>query len=182
MWDKTLAYCRQAGAKALAHSAYREAVAYFEQALCALPHLPEQRDLHEQAIDLRLTLRSALTPFGDAQSRQRILALLREAEALAWHCCARPRPSRWLSATRVGWENHVMLTQYFFYRGMHDQVIASQRAVALAAARRESVLQALANFFPASPISPGVTTVGRATASGRLWRPSTGPSATLSWA
>ena len=90
VWDKTLAYCRQAGAKALAHSAYREAVAYFEQALCALPHLPEQRDLHEQAIDLRLTLRSALTPFGDAQSRQRILALLREAEALAWGLLREP--------------------------------------------------------------------------------------------
>ena len=44
---------------------------------------------------------------------------------------------------------YVMLTQYFFYRGMHDQVIAtSQRAVALAAASGESVLQALANLFP----------------------------------
>ena len=31
VWDKALAYCHQAGAKA-AHSAYREAVTYFEQA------------------------------------------------------------------------------------------------------------------------------------------------------
>ena len=44
VWDKALAYCRQAGEKALARSAYREAVGYFEQALSALAHLPEQRD------------------------------------------------------------------------------------------------------------------------------------------
>ena len=42
VWDKALAYCRQAGEKAMARSAYREAVGYFEQALSALPHLPER--------------------------------------------------------------------------------------------------------------------------------------------
>ena len=80
VWDKALAYCRQAGEKAMARSAYREAVGSFEQALSALPHLPEQRDTLEQAIDLRLALRSALRPSGDFG---RILACLREAEALA---------------------------------------------------------------------------------------------------
>ena len=39
VWEKALAYCRQAGEKALAASAYREAVAYFEQALSALARL-----------------------------------------------------------------------------------------------------------------------------------------------
>lgn len=43
VWDKALAYCRQAGERALARSAYHEAVGYFEQALNALSHLPEQR-------------------------------------------------------------------------------------------------------------------------------------------
>ena len=80
VWDKALAYCRQAGEKAMARSAYREAVGYFEQALGALPHLPETRDTRAQAIDLRLALRSALQPSGDFG---RILPLLREAEALA---------------------------------------------------------------------------------------------------
>ena len=80
VWDKALAYCRQAGERTMARSAYREAVGYFEQALSALPHLPEQRDTREQAIDLRLALRTALWPSGDLG---RILALLREAEALA---------------------------------------------------------------------------------------------------
>ncbi len=41
VWDKALAYCRQAGEKAMTRSAHREAVGYFEQALSALPHLPE---------------------------------------------------------------------------------------------------------------------------------------------
>src|SRR5215468_10451235 len=80
VWDKALGYCRQAGEKALGRSAYREAVGYFEQALSVLEHLPEQRTTREQAIDLRLALRSALLPSGDSGH---ILATLREAEALA---------------------------------------------------------------------------------------------------
>ena len=57
VWDKAVAYCRQAGTKALARSAFREAVACFEQALAALTHLPESRATQEQAIDLRFDLR-----------------------------------------------------------------------------------------------------------------------------
>ena len=56
VWDKAVAYCRQAGVKATERSAYQEAVAYLEQALAALPHLPEDRNTHEQAIDIRLHL------------------------------------------------------------------------------------------------------------------------------
>ena len=64
----------------MARSAHREAVGYFEQALSALPHLPEQRDTLEQAIDLRLALRSALIPSGNLGVSWRTL---REAESLA---------------------------------------------------------------------------------------------------
>src|SRR5262249_56184954 len=80
VWGKALVYCRQAGEKAMAQSAHHEAVGYFEQALSTLPHLPETREPREQAIDLRLALRSALRPLGDFR---RMLATLREAEALA---------------------------------------------------------------------------------------------------
>src|SRR5262249_16008597 len=62
VWNKALAYCRQAGEKALTQSAYREAVGSFEQALSILPRLPETHDTREQAIDLRLALRTALFP------------------------------------------------------------------------------------------------------------------------
>ena len=66
VWDKALAYFRQAGKKALEQSAYREAVGYFEQALGALPHLQETRDTREQAIDLRLA------QIGRASCRERV--------------------------------------------------------------------------------------------------------------
>src|SRR5262249_16540691 len=119
----------------------------FEQALSALSHLPETRATHEQAIDLRLALRNALQPSGDSQSRQRILTLLREAEALA---VALDDPRR------LG-QICVKLTQYFFYRGMHDQVIAtSQRVIALAVASGDIVVQALVNqFLGSSYVSQG---------------------------
>src|SRR5215475_2214216 len=80
VWEKAFSYCRQAGEKALARSAYREAVESFEQALSALRHLPETRTTCEQAIDLRLALYLALRPLGDWG---RILVSLREAESLA---------------------------------------------------------------------------------------------------
>ena len=54
VWDKALAYCRQAGAKALHALGYREAVAVLSRRSGAA-HLPESRDTQEQAIDLRLS-------------------------------------------------------------------------------------------------------------------------------
>jgi class 3 adenylate cyclase/tetratricopeptide (TPR) repeat protein len=80
VWDKASTYLRQAGIKAAARSAYREAVGRFEQALRVLQHLPERRDVIEQAIDLRLDLRNSLHPLGEFQ---RTLAPLREAESFA---------------------------------------------------------------------------------------------------
>jgi class 3 adenylate cyclase/tetratricopeptide (TPR) repeat protein len=135
VWEKALAYFRQAGEKALARSAHREAVGYYEQALSVLPHLPEQRHTREQAIDLRLALRSALLPSGDLG---RILAYLREAEALA-EAINDPR--------RLG-QVSLFLSNYFLLRGAYDQAIAAaQRALALATASGEVVLRALANRF-----------------------------------
>ena len=99
VWDKALAYCRQAGEKAMARSAYREAVGYFEQALSALAHLPEQRDTREQAIDLRLRPAHGTLSAGDLG---RILACLR-----------RPRPSRRRSTTRVDWGRSLSVWQLF---------------------------------------------------------------------
>ena len=80
MWESAVAYLRQAGAKAFARSANREAVTCFEQALTALQHLPETRERVEQAIDLRFDLGNALLPLGEFE---RSLDYLREAEHLA---------------------------------------------------------------------------------------------------
>jgi tetratricopeptide (TPR) repeat protein len=133
VWDKALAYGRQAGEKALARSAYREAVGSFEQALSALEHLPAQRDTREQAVDLRLALHSALYSFGDLG---RSLALLCEAESLAE---VLDDPHR---LGRVS----LLLSSHFYRGGAYDQAIAAaQRVLALAMAGREVVLHALAN-------------------------------------
>jgi tetratricopeptide (TPR) repeat protein len=133
VWDKALTYCRQAGEKAMAQSAYREAVEYFEQALSALSHLPETRDMCEQAIDLRFGLRSAFNAFGDFG---RLLEVLRETESLA---AALDDPRR------LG-QVSVFLSVHFYIMGTYDQAIAAaQRALALATSG-DSVLQALANY------------------------------------
>jgi class 3 adenylate cyclase/DNA-binding winged helix-turn-helix (wHTH) protein/tetratricopeptide (TPR) repeat protein len=135
VWDKAVAYCQQAGEKAMARSAYREAVGSFEQALSAISHLPEQRDTMEQAIDLRFALRSALTPSGDLG---RILANLREAEALAAALDDRRRLGR----------VSLFLSNHFRTMGEYDQAIAAaQRTLALATAGGEVVLLALANRY-----------------------------------
>jgi tetratricopeptide (TPR) repeat protein len=135
VWDKTLAYYRQAGEKAMARSAHREAVGYFEQALSALTHLPEQRDTREQAIDLRLALRSALLPSSDSA---RILVYLREAEALAV-ALNDPRRLGQISG---------FLSVHFRNMGAYDQAIAAaQRGLTLATAGGDTVLQALGNLF-----------------------------------
>src|SRR5258705_3754362 len=65
VWDKAVSYFRQAGAKAATRSAYREAVACFEQALEALTHLPKGHETIEQAIYLRLDLCSSLVTFRE---------------------------------------------------------------------------------------------------------------------
>ncbi|MGH7277554.1 MAG: ATP-binding protein, partial [Candidatus Rokuibacteriota bacterium] len=80
LWEKAVTCLRQAGTKAQARSAHREAVVWFEQALGALRRVPESREREEQAIDLRLDLRSSLYPLGDFDT---ILGHLDEAEQLA---------------------------------------------------------------------------------------------------
>ena len=134
VWDKALAYCRQAGEKALGRSAHHEAVASFEQALSALSHLPEQRDTLEQAIDLRLALRTALAPSGDFG---RVLAVLHEAETLA-EALDDPR--------RLG-QVFRFLSAHCRVMGMYDQALAAaQRTLALATAGESVILQALAHL------------------------------------
>jgi predicted ATPase/class 3 adenylate cyclase len=60
LWQKAVTYLREAGAKAAARSAFTEGVAYFQQALEALSHMPESRKRLEQAIDIRVNLGPAL--------------------------------------------------------------------------------------------------------------------------
>jgi class 3 adenylate cyclase/tetratricopeptide (TPR) repeat protein len=78
-WDKAAAYLRQAGLRAVAQAAYREAVAYLEQTLGALRRLPETRQTTELTIDIHLDLWNAL----EAVDWARQMEVLHEAEVRA---------------------------------------------------------------------------------------------------
>jgi tetratricopeptide (TPR) repeat protein len=135
VWDKALAYCRDAGAKAFAHSAFREAVAYFEQALTAVRHLPERRETLEQAIDLRLDIRSALIALGELGA---IVDHLREVETLAQALG---------DQRRLGWVCVYMSNAFNFSGSVDDQgraVEAAQRALAMATASEDFALEMVA--------------------------------------
>jgi class 3 adenylate cyclase/tetratricopeptide (TPR) repeat protein len=133
-WDKAVAYCRQAGARAVSRSAYREAMACFEQALDALQHLPENRDTCEQAIDLRFELRNTLLLLGEYR---RLFDYLREAETIA---------EALNDQNRLGRVSYYM-TNYFWVMGDHDRALESgQRALAIATAFEDFPLQIMANY------------------------------------
>jgi tetratricopeptide (TPR) repeat protein len=134
MWGKAVMYCQQAGARADARAALREAVAYFDQALEALAHLPEHRDTHALAIDLRLALASALSQLGESR---RGLTLLGEAEARARSLDDRARLARVLAGMAFG------------LRATGDldgSVSAGQQALELAATLGARALQRQASY------------------------------------
>ena len=79
LWEKAVVYLRQAGLRAMARAAYREAIAHLEQALGALRRLPETRQTTELTIDIHLDLRNALEPLDWARMGEP----LHEAEGLA---------------------------------------------------------------------------------------------------
>jgi tetratricopeptide (TPR) repeat protein len=132
MWDRALAYCRQAGTRANDRAAFREAVAAFEQALLALAHLPED-DTRVLAIDLRLALGSPLRQLGEIR---RDLALLGEAEALARALDDGARLGRVLAQMAF----ILVLTG-----DLDGAMAAGQQALALAAALGDSALQTAAS-------------------------------------
>jgi tetratricopeptide (TPR) repeat protein len=134
VWDKAVAYFRQAGAKAAAHSAYREAVACFEQALGALTHLPESRETIEQGIDVRLELRDAIFPLGEYR---RIFDYLCEAEILA---------DRIGDQGRLGWISAYTAAHFWLSNDPDRAVGPGRRALAAAEARGDFALQVVANL------------------------------------
>src|SRR5439155_10377408 len=120
--------------KALTRSAYREAVAAFEQALEALQHLPESRATFEQTIDFRVALGNALWPLGDHQRR---FAYLRQAETLATAIDDAHRLSLIF----------IIMAHHFRLMGDEEQAIAyGQQALALATTLGDLRLQCAAHL------------------------------------
>jgi class 3 adenylate cyclase/tetratricopeptide (TPR) repeat protein len=135
VWGKALGYFHQAGAKAAARSAHREAVGCFEQALVALDHLPEHQDTCEQAIDLRFSLRNALLPLGEhRQAFEHLRAAQTLAEALH-------------DERRLG-RSFAYLAEYYRMTGDSTRAVDSgERALAVATDLGDFPLQVLANIF-----------------------------------
>jgi class 3 adenylate cyclase/tetratricopeptide (TPR) repeat protein len=132
-WEKAVSYYRQAGTKAASRSAYREAVACFEQALLALKALPAGPETNRRAFDLRLEMRTWLVPLGDYD---RILANLQACEAIAQ---ARG-DEQGLGLVRV------YMTDYFRLTGASEQaVITGEQALKFAADLGDPTLDVLAH-------------------------------------
>jgi tetratricopeptide (TPR) repeat protein len=134
LWSKAVAYARQAGAKAAARSATREAVAALDQALAALARLPESRETIELGIDVRFELQSALIPVDDLA---RMLDCLREAEQLAEAIGDQRRLGR-------VWAH---MSYCCTWKGESVRAVEhGERALALAAATADRDLELLAQF------------------------------------
>ena len=131
LWAKAVTYLHQAGLKATARSASREAVTFVEQALAALGRLPETPETIAQGIDLRFDLHSALIPLGDLD---RILDVLRKAEWWAQELG---------DQHRLGRVSAFMATCYW-WMGEPDRAVESgERARDIAAALGDAALDAL---------------------------------------
>jgi class 3 adenylate cyclase/tetratricopeptide (TPR) repeat protein len=110
LWFEAVGYLREAAGKAGARSANREAVAFLEQALAALGHLPESRDTFAQAIDVRLDLRPPLLQLGRLEE---IRALSEQAATMAGQIGDEARQARAYS----------YLINYHYLRGEPAQAL-----------------------------------------------------------
>jgi len=132
---RAIHYLRQAGDNALARSAYREAVAYYEHALAAVEQLPDSRDTREQAIDLRLALRNVLWTLGELG---RLFITLQEAERLA---------ETLGDSHRLGWVSVYLLAHFAQVCDPDRALVAGQRALALATALEDRGLTVVAQHY-----------------------------------
>ncbi|HEV8437300.1 MAG TPA: adenylate/guanylate cyclase domain-containing protein, partial [Methylomirabilota bacterium] len=134
VWEKGLMYLRQAAAKAIGRCAYRHAVAYLDQALVALRHVPESREAIEQAIDIRLDLRNAHMVLGE---HDRMVEHVSAAEPLATELDDRSRLVRVLA---------YMSSNSFIARDHQRALDAAERGFAAAAGLDDFRLDAELNF------------------------------------
>jgi tetratricopeptide (TPR) repeat protein len=116
LWDRAARYLRQAGAKAFAHSANREAAVWFEQAQQVLEGLPNTPATAAETVEVLLDLRNALTLLGEPE---RTLQCLRKAQTLADRIGDRARLGRALSFE----------VNCLFLLGAHERAIECARRV-----------------------------------------------------
>ena len=135
LWDKAVQYGRQAGARALDHSAAKEALAAFDQARAALHELPESQERTEQLIDLCFEQRNALLLVAEFE---RLAEILHEARTLSERLGDQQR-----LAWALGYLAHLQSLL-----GQHPEAIESaQRACAIAKGIGNLGLSVIAHYY-----------------------------------
>ncbi len=129
LWDKVDHYFTQTGTYAMTRSAYREAIASYEQALQGINHLPQGQARRERAVDLRLLLHSALLRCGEPG---RSMEVLKEAQTMA---------EALDDAYRLGWTASYLSTHHFIAGDTDGALAHGQRAQALAEVCEDEALQ-----------------------------------------
>ena len=132
--DQAVGYLRQAGARAAARSAHREAVGFYEQALEVLEGDGPREDAVTTAIDLVFDLRASLAPLGEFT---RTLAHLRRAEE---------RAEAAGDLRRLGWISAYLTQSYYTIGQQADAIRAAHRALEIGEALGDDPLQIAANF------------------------------------
>jgi predicted ATPase len=133
-WIRAVPYARSAGRRATARSAYRDGVTWLEYALDGLPHIPDSREAHELAVDIRLDLWHALAPLAPYD---RMAGHLREAAIVAETMDDRGR----LSGI------YALMADTFRNMGRCDQAIEfAERARSLAEGLDDILLKAYATL------------------------------------
>jgi tetratricopeptide (TPR) repeat protein len=132
-WERAFAYGREAGRKATARSAYRQALAILERAQVALARLPDGQQAREWGIDLRLDFQEVFNALGDVT---RMLHLLEEAERLAELLDDRRRLVRVLA----------YISRCFWWMGLPERsIVAGERALGFAV-HIDAALVAVVNY------------------------------------
>jgi class 3 adenylate cyclase/tetratricopeptide (TPR) repeat protein len=135
LWDKAVAYLRQAGAKAMSHSALVEALASYGQALEAVEYVRDSQEKLKMQIDLHLDSRNVLFLMGDSP---RVAQHLHQAESLAETLGDQQRLARVLN----------FLNSYYGLAGDPERAIQiGQRTLALAGIREDRALNVVTHYY-----------------------------------
>lgn len=135
VWDKALLYTRTAGRRAADRSAYKSAVAFFEEALRYCELVPQSAETLESAIDISFDLRNVLYPLGEIQKD---LDNLQRVEELSRGFIAPERRAR-LSA-------YIARDMALLGRP-DDSVSAGRRALVLARSAQDRELEILTSAY-----------------------------------
>jgi tetratricopeptide (TPR) repeat protein len=134
-WKPAVDYAREAGARAVARCANKEATAFYEDALAAVSRLPESRETIGTAVDIRLDLRPPLLQLGRLEDIRRLST---EAEAIAAQLGDEERLAR----------AYTYLINYYYLLGEPARTLEyGARCLAIAGRRGDAGLATLARRF-----------------------------------